>query len=971
MSEEKAEKSRIRGEGYEAVMLEAAWQAKARAKEEDTKPLLTISDVFQAVCALYPDVFTSLLGRCVPVPKADVIGYDKSTKRVRYSSEVDRYFSPYGGVMEAMLENLPEKAIELNHLHIAAALVWEPIPEVKNLLDVNGINSSKLKPLILARLRREGNANASYKRQKELSSNFENIRKIREFLLSHCFGQDNAIEQIVTQLSIFWTMPPAERGSKPLSFFFAGAPGTGKNYLASLLQEAFEIILGIERVPLVDFARFSDYQLAIDLIGRDVVWQGGGHEGILTHAAVVNPKGLIIIDNFERGEPISRSHVESIIETGSAVDDYTKKRVSFAENVFIVITHERKFAESEEFLELVSADGGTPPRDKIIEGLVKFEPSFHSTLRVTDSPILFSKHTFNSFFSIIKDKLAELKKRFEEAYFAECEFESEDVLQVLSEMHPNVESAHPVVSAVESAVLQPIEDWLVFHYAEYDKLRRIRIECDPLPDFEGAPQRKNFKDFESWMSARTYRRIRQAKRLVFKREIKLAKDAVVLHLYDISYVVLPSIEDSDYFSVKVPDVSFDDLVGVDIVKECVSEVIDYFIYPDKGKVKPDTGIILYGPPGTGKTSVAKAIAKEMGVPFIMVTGADFTKTRRGEGVESVKKLFAVARRYEALIFIDEIDAIGSRDKSYGENAVIINTFLTELDGFHERKQLVIGATNRYQDLDEALVRPGRLSLKIQLGLLHRSDDRRKLILSALDKVEETVDPELLEKLVETTRAWSPANIIAMVNGGVRLARKSGEKLSFDHFIKARTIVLLGEDPQRLERSEKDIKQAAVHEAGHAVTAALLGVPFIQANIQGAGSAADFIEPLASQGMATQEGLTKLVDVYLGGRAAEELLAEPSNNVQTDFEQATTLVCGMLKLGLRNDNIITIRGESEKEFIWKHTSEIENILRERMCAVKALLEGHLKFLGAVCEALKAQKLLFEADVISIMEEHEEE
>ena len=130
-------------------------------------------------------------------------------------------------------------------------------------------------------------------------------------------------------------------------------------------------------------------------------------------------------------------------------------------------------------------------------------------------------------------------------------------------------------------------------------------------------------------------------------------------------------------------------MGVDIVKERVSEVIDYFIYPDKGKVKPDTGIILYGPPGTGKTSVAKAIAKEMGVPFIMVTGADFTKTRRGEGVESVKKLFAVARRYEALIFIDEIDAIGSRDKSYGENAVIINTFLTELDGFHERKQLEV------------------------------------------------------------------------------------------------------------------------------------------------------------------------------------------------------------------------------------------------------------------------------------------
>ena len=354
-------------------------------------------------------------------------------------------------------------------------------------------------------------------------------------------------------------------------------------------------------------------------------------------------------------------------------------------------------------------------------------------------------------------------------------------------MHPNVASAHPVVAALESAILMPLQDWILHNYGEFAARRRIRIGCEALPDFEGAPERSAYKSFEEWMEARTGRRVLQAKRLVFSHRIDLAPDAVELRFTDISYAVMPSIEDAGYFSVTVPDVSFADLVGVGVVHERIAEVLDYFNHPDKGRVRPDTGIVLYGPPGTGKTSVAKAIAKELGVPFIMAMGADFSKSHVGEGVESVKKLFAAARRYGAVVFIDEIDGIGSRSGESGEGARIINAFLTELDGFRERNLLVIGATNRYEALDEALVRPGRLSLKIQLGLLHLAEDRRRLIELALAKVEAKVNPEVVDKLVETTNAWSPANLIAMVNGGVRYARREGQDIAFAHFVKARTV----------------------------------------------------------------------------------------------------------------------------------------------------------------------------------------
>ena len=965
MSEDNCEKIPERTERYAAVMGEAARRAWGRVKDDpDEEPIVTVSDVFEAVCVVHPEAFGQLLGRNATVPEVERAESGGEAARMFHSSDVDRYLSPYGGVLAQMLDSFPSEEVTVDSLHIAGALIWDPIPEVRSMLSIAGISAETARALVTASLRREAELDVAARRKKALAATFGNVSKIREYLLTRCFGQDEAVNAIVTQLSIAWGMPPAERGAKPLSFFFVGAPGTGKNHLTSLLQDAFEGILGIPKVPVIDFARFATEQMPIDLIGRDPVWKDGGHEGILTGASAANPRGIIVIENYERGHECAVSYLDSILETGFCFDEYTKKTVCFSRNVFVVITHKKEFAESEEFLGLVSKEGGAPPRDKIIEGLVKFEPEFYSTLRLVDMPILFQKHTFGSFFAIVRSKLDGLAKRFRDAYDAECEFDSEDVWRLLVEMHPNVASAHPVVSALETTVLLPIQDWMLHHYPEYASRRKIRLACDPLPDFDGAPERGAFGTFEAWMEARTRKRVLQAKRLLCTPKIVLAPDAVELRMTNVAYKVMPSIEDAGYFSVTVPDVSFGDLVGVEVVRERIAEVLDYFNHPDKGQVRPDTGMVLYGPPGTGKTSVAKAIARELGVPFIMAMGADFMKGYAGQGVESVKKLFAAARRYGAVVFIDEIDGIGSRDASTGEGTRIINAFLTELDGFRERNMLVIGATNRYEALDEALVRPGRLSLKIQLGLLHRPEDRRKLIEGALAKVEAKVDSKVVDKLVETTNSWSPANLLAMVNGGVRCARRAGEPIRFKHFAQARTIVMLGEDPQRHEGNAKETRLTAVHEAGHAVTAVLRGIPFVQATVQGVGATAGFVEHLGLQGFATAKGLRRMIDMTLGGRAAEELLAEPSDGVQTDFEHATHLAAKMIQLGLAKGNILVVPGETDKEFTLRHSNAIEDILQERMRAVQKLLMEHRAFLTAVVEALETQKLLFEADILSI-------
>lgn len=946
-------------------------EAIAAARPESIEyAVVTLRDVFSALCKVHPEAFGQLLGRQIPVPDtAAKAQAEQPSVPCHYDSKVDRYLSPYGGVIMEVLDAVALETPVVDSLHIAASMLWSPIPETANLLAVCGFSPKKVHKKLLRNLREDAERAMSKRRQQEQVDVFSSIGKIRDYLLARCFGQEDAVETIVTQLSIFWGMPSVERGNKPLSFFFAGAPGTGKNHLTKILQDAFEEILEIPKIPVVDFARFAAEQMALDLIGRDTSWKDGGHEGVFPQWASRNPRGILVVDNYERGHACAVAHLDALLETGRMEDGYTKEVVSFANNVVIVITHQKEFAESDEYSSLAAKTSGILPRDKIIEGLVEFAPSFHSTLRLVDAPILFRQHSCKSFLGIVHSKVAAMKRRFAAAYHAECDFDGETLEQILVEMHPNVTSGHPVDSSLESTILLPLQKWLMGHFDEFALHRRIRIVSDSVPDFEGAPDRKEFLDFGDWLEARTAKRVSRAKRLVFSTAIETAENAVVLRFKDISFSVLPQIEDCGYFAVRVPDVSFGDLVGVDLVRDRIREVVDYFNHPDKVGARPETGIILYGPPGTGKTSVAKAIANELGIPFIMMSGTDFTKCHLGEGVEAVKRLFAAARRYGAVVFIDEIDALGSRNVDSPESARVINAFLTELDGFRERNLLVVGATNRYEALDEALVRPGRLSLKIQLGLLHSKDDRRRLISETLSKAGVTISEFLLERLVETTNAWSPANLVAMVNGGIRWALREGVPLDFGHFAKARTVVLFGEDPQRMDRAERELRLTAVHEAGHAVAAALRGFRFVQASVQAVGEASGFVEHLGLQGHSSRKDLCRMIDMTLGGRAAEELLAEPSDGVQSDFEYATVLAARLVQLGMESGDILSIPGETDKEFILRNREKIDNVLRYRMGAVQKLLAQHQRFLEAVAEALSTQKILFEADVLALRRETE--
>lgn len=204
MSENAEAKIPSRTERYAAVMKNAAEHAMFRAKKVGCEPLITLSDVFEAVCLVHPEAFGHLLGRNVSLPTVRPLGGVEPLPSITHSSDVDRYLSPYGGIIEKMCEPFATDEMEVDSLHIAAALLWEPIPETLNMLSVCGIPTEMARSSVAARLRQKVEQGEAERRRNSLGYTFENLARIREFLLARCFGQDDAVKAIVTQLSIAW-----------------------------------------------------------------------------------------------------------------------------------------------------------------------------------------------------------------------------------------------------------------------------------------------------------------------------------------------------------------------------------------------------------------------------------------------------------------------------------------------------------------------------------------------------------------------------------------------------------------------------------------------------------------------------------------------------------------------------------------------------------------------------------------------
>ena len=358
---------------------------------------------------------------------------------------------------------------------------------------------------------------------------------------------------------------------------------------------------------------------------------------------------------------------------------------------------------------------------------------------------------------------------------------------------------------------------------------------------------------------------------------------------------------------KQTGVTFQDVAGEDEAKESLQEVVDFLHNPGKYTgigAKLPKGALLVGPPGTGKTLLAKAVAGEAGVPFFTISGSDFVEMFVGVGASRVRSLFEDAKKAErAIIFIDEIDAVGRRRGTgmgggNDEREQTLNQLLIEMDGFDGNENIiVIAATNRSDVLDPALLRPGRFDRKVLVG---RPDVKgREAILKVHAKNKPLAEDVDLKVVAQQTPGFVGADLENVLNEAALVAaRRSKTRIDASDIDEAEDRVIAGPSKKDRQVSENERKVVAYHEAGHTIVGLTLSSArdVHKVTIVPRGRAGGYMIslPKEDQMLSSKDELKEQLAGLMGGRVAEEIIF----NVQTsgasnDFEQATQLARAMV------------------------------------------------------------------------------
>jgi cell division protease FtsH len=452
------------------------------------------------------------------------------------------------------------------------------------------------------------------------------------------------------------------------------------------------------------------------------------------------------------------------------------------------------------------------------------------------------------------------------------------------------------------------------------------------------------------------------------------------------------------FDAERPQTRFSDVAGYDGAKAEIAEVVDFLRNPERYQragATPPRGLLMIGPPGTGKTLIARAVAGEAEVPFFSVAGSSFVELFVGVGAARVRDLFSEARkRAPAIIFIDEIDAIGQRRAGAGavvandEREQTLNQLLSEMDGFDPAMGIVvIAATNRPEVLDPALLRPGRFDRQITIPLPNLAE--REAILKVHCRGKK-LDPDVdLNVVARGTPGFSGADLANLVNeAAIHAVRDGRDVITADDFDSARDRIILGRREGSNVLLPEEKHAVAVHEAGHALVAALSprADPVAKVTILPAGQALGVTQqlPLVERHLYSEDYLNQTLAVRLGGRAAELVeFGQGSTGAANDLASATDLAVKMVRefglspalgpVGYPEGGSVFLGGGgpgmSSRPFAEATQAEIDSevarMLREAEEQAVSLLRAHRAELGSVVDLLLEQETVDGAAVYRVL------
>lgn len=432
--------------------------------------------------------------------------------------------------------------------------------------------------------------------------------------------------------------------------------------------------------------------------------------------------------------------------------------------------------------------------------------------------------------------------------------------------------------------------------------------------------------------------------------------------------------------------SFKSVAGNDEAKESLNDIVDFLKNPEKyaayGARMPK-GVILYGDPGTGKTLLAKAIAGEANVPFYAVSGSDFVQMYVGVGASRIRNLFKKAKSQgSAVIFIDEIDAIGKKRGSNkagnsDEKDQTLNALLTEMSGFKESHGIVvIAATNRLDVLDEALLRPGRFDRHIEVSLPDVNAREKILKLHLKNKPIEDIN---IRNIAENTTYFSGAKLENLANEAAIIAcKENAPYITANHMDKAFSIVVAGHEKlDKTSMKKDDLKITAYHEIGHALISYLklpeekISKVTIIPTTKGAGG-----YTLTIGGDNTYHNLDYLrrkIMVLLGGRAAEEIIFgkdKITTGAYNDLKKTTNMINNMIceygmgkSIGLLR--LSEMQGVSTEHYTTVILSECRSTINELYEEVKNILDDNINLLHSLSTELLEKETLYTQDIIDVV------
>jgi cell division protease FtsH len=451
--------------------------------------------------------------------------------------------------------------------------------------------------------------------------------------------------------------------------------------------------------------------------------------------------------------------------------------------------------------------------------------------------------------------------------------------------------------------------------------------------------------------------------------------------------MMPRVKPQNQATKSRSNTTWDDVAGVEEVRSELMEVVDFLRDPKRFErlgAKIPKGLLLYGPPGTGKTLLAKAVAHESGANFYSASASSFVEMFAGLGAARIRKLFVEARKNApAIIFIDELDAVGASRTGHGfnrEQDQTLNQLLVELDGFEGAEQVVVmGASNRIQDLDPALLRPGRFDRQM---LVPPPDLAGREAILAVHTRSKPLGPDVDIRLVaRQTSGLTGAELANICNeAAINAGRRSDAYLSQEDFDLALERVVAGLQQKKV-LSEKERRILAYHEGGHALMAHLMGgvTELQKVTIVSRGNALGYTFHLPEEDryLQTKEELQDWMVVALSGRAAEEVVfGRVTNGAANDLEKVTEIARSMVFDWGMSDSVASRTMRADNYALSEATKRLRDEEQAHLTdgayeeAVR-LLKKHRAPLDRIAAALLEKETLVREELLEIVADVEPE